>query len=220
MKLSIIKEQLPANSYLYYCFEAMKDLYGSLNWIYINKDEMDGDDVQVYERNFIISLVYKLSKQGLTLPGLINGEVAKSLDAASLEAKKEYLKIKRMRKSDYNPNSYYVFPDFLIHESHSSEEDTWTQQKQHIIIEAKTTYINSAYLFFLDFFKLNFYLGELNYENAVYIIVGTPISIINKYLSMYESQINYLKDNRLDSLFFFIQEQIDNEPQIYKLTKG
>lgn len=88
------------------------------------------------------------------------------------------------------------------------------------IIEAKTAYIDSSYPFFLDFFKLNFYLGELNYENAVYIIVGTPIPIINKYLSMYESQINYLKDNRLDSLFFFIQEQIDNEPQIYKLTKG
>lgn len=137
MILTKFNEQFPTNSYLYYCFEAMKDLYGSLNWISIHKEDMDDDDVQVYERNFIISLVYKLSKKGLTLPGLINGEVAKSLDAASMEAKKEYVKIKRMRKSDYNPNSYYVFPDFLIHESHSSEGDTWTQQNQHILLRQK-----------------------------------------------------------------------------------
>ena len=77
-----------------------------------------------------------LSKNGFTLPGLINGEVAKSLDAfAPTEIRKKYITLKRSQKQDYDPKSCYVFPDFLIDESHSLDKDSWNTKNQHIIME-------------------------------------------------------------------------------------
>ena len=186
IQLQQIRENLPDNSYLFYCFEAMKDLHKSLDWVCFHVEDMDDDDIQVYERNFIISLTTMLSKKGFTLPGLINGEVAKSLDAfAPTEVKDKYLKLKRSQKQDYNPKSCYVFPDFLIHESHSSEKDFWNIDNQHIIIEAKTNVITNKNAFFLDLFKLNAYLSYLHFENVIYLIVQTPISKITEL-----SQVN------------------------------
>ena len=220
LKLYSFDNPLPENTYLYYCFEAMKDLHNSLDWFCFHKEDMDEDDVQVYERNFIISLVSMLSKKnGFTLPGKINGEVAKSLDAlAPQEVKEQYKELKRRQTPSYNPKSCYIFPDFLIHENHSPEKETWTRENQHIIIEAKTSCNVNRDSFFLDFFKLNLYLSYLHFDNAIYLIVRTPISKIKKYLLEYEKQIKFLSEDRLDNLYFFVQEQIDEEPKIYKIT--
>lgn len=218
LKLKEYTKTFPSNTYLYYCFEAMKELHNSLDWICFHKEDMDDDDVQVYERNFIISLTTKLSEKGLKLPGMINGEVAKSLDAmAPREIKEKYKELKRIHKHSYNPKSCYVFPDFLIHESNSPDKETWTFENQHIIIEAKTNNIVENYAFYLDFFKLNTYLSYLNFENAIYLIVQTPISKINKYLIEYENDVGFLSQ-RIDNLYFFIQDKIDNEPKIYKIS--
>ena len=219
LKLKEYTDSFHDNTYLYYCFEAMKELHKSLDWICFHEEDMDDDDIQVYERNYIISLTTMLSRKGLTLPGLINGEVAKSLDAGSSKAKEEYVKIKRMKNQEYSPNSCYVFPDFLIHESHSKEQDTWTKENQHIIIEAKTKHIGDEQPFYLDFFKLNFYLKELNFESAIYIIVRTSVSDIQKYLSKYETGVDYLSNEAFDNLFFFVQENLKSEPKIYKLIR-
>ena len=212
---------LPENTYLYYCFEAMKDLHNSLDWICFHKEDMDEDDVQVYERNFIISLVSMLSKkEGFILPGKINGEVAKSLDAlAPRDAKEQYIELKRQQTPGYNPKSCYIFPDFLIHENQSPDKNTWTSTNQHIIIEAKTSCIININSFFLDLFKLNLYLSYLHFEKAIYLIVQTPVSRINNYLLEYEKQNKYICEEKLDNLYFFIQEHIDDEPKIYKMTK-
>lgn len=219
IKLKEYKEPLPDNTYLYYCFEAMGELHKSLDWICFHKEDMDEDDVQVYERNFIISLTSKLSKKGFRLPGMINGEVAKSLDAlAPVEIKSQYIEIKRHHKPNYNPKSCYIFPDFLIHENHSSDKDTWTPDNQHIIIEAKTNNIVDEHAFYLDLFKLNSYLSYLHFENAIYLILQTPISKINEYLIKYENKVGFLSE-RINDLYFFVQEQIDAEPKIYKISK-
>lgn len=217
-------ESLPNNSYLEYCFNAMKDLSDSIDWICFHEKDMDEDDIQVYERNYIISLTAKLaerkyeSNQKVSIPGLINGEVIKSLSACSQNAKDEYVKIKRMKNKEYSAGSYYVFPDFLIHESHSEDNNTWTPENQHIIIEAKTRQINDAYSFFMDFFKLNFYIHELHFKNAIYMIVRTPISQIEEYLKQYVEEVDYLHDEDLDKLLFFIQETLDSKPKIYKIN--
>lgn len=220
LKLYPFEKPLPESTYLYYCFEAMKDLHNSIDWFCFHKEDMDEDDVQVYERNFIISLVSMLSKKnGFNLPGKINGEVAKSLDAmAPQDVKDQYLELKRKQTSGYNPQSCYIFPDFLIHENHSPEKETWTRENQHIIIEAKTCCNVNVDSFFLDFFKLNLYLSYLHFENAIYLIVRTPISKIEKYLLEYEKRIKYLCEDKLENLYFFVQEQIDEEPKIYKIT--
>ena len=219
-KLQEFEESLPNDSYLYYCFEAMKDLYKSLDWVCFHKENMDDDDVQVYERNYIISLASMLSKKGLELPGLINGEVAKSLDTTSRETKEKYIELKRKQNPSYEPRSCYVFPDFLIHKSHSPNQDAWTIDNQHIIIEAKTAQIKDKYSFFGDYFKLNFYLDELHFEYAIYIIVQTPFSDICKYLSEYEDEIDFLSSERFSRMFFFIQEKIDCEPKIYRIINA
>ena len=219
-RLEQFNEQFPKNSYLFFCHEAMKELFNSLDWVCFHKEDMDEDDIHVYERNYIISLACMLSKmEGLELPGKINGEVAKSLDAlAPQDVKEEYLELKRRQTPDYNPKSCYIFPDLLIHENHSPERETWTRENQHVIIEAKTSCIGNINSFFLDFYKLNLYLSYLHFENAIYLIVRTPISTINKYLSEYEKQINYFSENILDNLYFFVQEQIDEEPKIFRIT--
>lgn len=219
IQLQPIHEKLPDNSYLYYCFEAMKELHKSLDWICFHEEDMDDDDIQVYERNFIISLTSQLSEKGYRLPGIINGEVAKSMDAlAPVEIKNQYIELKKHYKPNYNPKSCYVFPDFLIHESHSSDKDKWTEDKQHIIIEAKTSNIVDKYAFYLDLFKLNTYLSHLHFANAIYLIVRTPISKINNYLVNYEDDVKFFSD-KIDNLFFFVQENLKNEPKIYKLTR-
>lgn len=223
IKLIDINDPLPDNTYLYYCYEAMKTLHDSLDRVCFHKEDMDEDDVQVYERNFIISFVSMLSgKEGFRLPGIINGEIAKSIDAmAPLEIKEKYLELKRRQKANYNPKSCCIFPDFLIHESHSPERTTWTRDNQHIIIESKTNYIKDRYLFFLDFFKINLYLSFLNFDKAIYLIVQTPKSKIEEYLFEYEKneKLCFLCEERFDDLYFFIQEKIESEPQIYKITK-
>ncbi len=217
IRLQQIQEKLPDNSYLFYCFEAMKELQKSLDWVCFHVEDMDDDDIQVYERNFIISLTTMLSRKGFTLPGLVNGEVVKSLDAfAPEEIRNKYITLKRSQKQDYYPKSCYVFPDFLIHENHSSKKGSWTENNQHIIIEAKTSYITNENAFSLDLFKLNAYLSYLHFENAIYLIVQTPISKINKYLLDYLNQVKFLSE-RISNLYFFIQEKIDDEPKIYKI---
>lgn len=220
LNLYPIDNSLPENTYLDYCFKAMKELHNSLDWICFHKEDMDEDDIQVYERNFIISLASILSQmKGFKLPGKINGEVAKSIDAlAPQEVKEQYLELKRKQTPGYNPKSCYIFPDFLIHENHSPEKETWTCENQHIIIEAKTSCNININSFFLDFFKLNLYLSYLHFENAIYLIVRTPISKIEEYLLEYEKQNKYLCEDKLDNLYFFVQEQIDVEPKIYRIT--
>lgn len=219
IQLKEFNETLPDNSYLFYCFEAMKALHNSLDWICFHEEDMDDDDIQVYERNFVISLTSQLSEKGYRLPGLINGEVAKSMDAlAPVEIKNQYIELKRHYKSNYNPKSCYVFPDFLIHESHSSDKNKWTSDKQHIIIEAKTSNIVDKYAFYLDLFKLNTYLSYLHFANAIYLIVRTPISKINNYLVNYENDVKFFSD-KIDNLFFFVQEKLKSEPKIYKLIR-
>lgn len=218
LELKKFNEQLPPNSYLSCFHEAMKELFNYPNWICIPQEDMDDEDIQVYERNYIISLVNTLSKVGLKLPGIINGEVIKSLDAASDEVRNEYKRIKKDHDNKYSSNSCYVFPDLLIHEDHSLKKETWTTDNQHIIIEAKTSEIKDSYRFFLDFFKLNFYLHELHYENAVYLLLKTSVEKINRMLEQYMNKKYYQCDECFERLYFFVQEQIDKEPEIYKIT--
>ena len=213
----IEKNRFPKKTHLYYCYQAMLDLYKSIKWVCFREDALNDDNVQIYERNYIISLTSMLCKKSPKVSGIINGEVAKSLDSGSDEFKKEYVKIKKKINPKVEPSNY-IFPDFLIHESHSTERAEWTNEKQHIIIEAKTKILSDKKMFFLDFLKLNFYLGELNFENAIYIIVRTPLSTIKEYLSKYEKEVKYLHAERLESMYFFIQETLESEPKIYSIT--
>ncbi len=204
--------------YVYHSFNAMTEIADSMNWVMFTKDDDDIDEKaqKIYERNYIITLVATLCKGGYQIPGLMNGEVAKSLDIEGCEISNKYAEIKKMLKPDYKSKPKYVFPDFLIHESHNPQE--LIQSKQHFIIEAKTSPIDQKELFYLDFLKLNYYIKHLNYENAAYLIVNNKLATIQQYLDDYLREIGLYYDEIFRQLFFFIQDDIKSYPKLYKIV--
>ena len=203
-----------------------------------NKDDKDSERYKIYERNYIISLAsifaekrVNLSNSNVELHGYINGEVAKKLhlnhethkqtiqdkDRKYLE---KYIKIKQMFKEDYKAKEQiHVFPDFLIHDSNSFDSDKVSRETQHLIMEAKTTKITDEKYFWLDFLKLNFYIEKLQFDNAVYLIIGTPLSSINTYIQNYMNKIGVTCGDEIHRLFFIVQESLKSEPKLYQIKE-
>lgn len=212
-------EAIIDKNYVYFCFNAMKMISDSMSWVMNFKDDDSNvDDIsRIYERNYIITFVSKLSEAGFSKLDLIGGEVAKSFDVGlNQNYAKLYAKIKRGMNPNYNRTPSIVFPDFLIHKSHGKE--SINRSNQHFIIEAKTNVIEKKEYFYLDFLKLNFYLENLNYDNAAYLIINNKKSDIQSYLNGYTDELTYYYKGICENLYFFIQEEYNSEPQIYVLT--
>jgi len=234
MSNAVYKHLKPVNEgqikrciYLLSCFKSMKEIYISpqtiCNYKKENK-EVDGDEAQIYERNYIITLTIELVRMSCcqnshNLDGIINGEVLKRLSLSDSSVQKKYVNIRKALNSNYkgNKKEIYVLPDFLIHESHSFEEGKLDEKHQHLAMEAKTKTIKRKELFFLDLLKLNYYLDTLNFANVVYLLVGTSIKTIDDYLESYLKEVEYKSSKASKQLYFFIQEKLDAEPLIYKL---
>lgn len=223
-----------ANSYLRIAYETICNIHSDENYVCeLDVFDGDGDDdnkYKIYERNYIISLASKFSENKLrlsceNLPGYVNGEVAKKLKINEFDNKsylEKYIQIKRFKKASYKDREQiHVFPDFLIHDFNSFNLDSMNEKTQHLIMEAKTTKITkeNEYLFFLDFLKLNFYLDKLRFDNAIYLLLGTPISDISDYVQDYLSNIGLICKNKLDRLYFIVQEKIKSKPQLFILEK-
>ena len=214
-------------SYVFLCFESMKHICTSLNTICDykkDKFEISDDDSQIYERNYVISLAVELAKQQerldtVGLKGIINGEVAKKLSLARSSIRDEYVKIRKNIDKKYKgkKTEIFVLPDFLIHETHSYEENKLDEEHQHLAMEVKTKKIKRKEFFLLDMLKLNYYLETLKFANVVYMLVGTTIKTIDDYIGNYLKDVGYKCSKANDHLFFFIQEKLNSEPQIFKL---
>lgn len=202
-------------SYVYHCFNAMNEISKSMSWVMEIKDDDDIDDEvhRIYERNYIITLVETLCRGNYRIPEMISGEVAKDLFIEGSEFSEKYAEIKRKLKPDYKSKPKYVYPDFLIHNSHKRQDLT----NQHLIIEAKTSHIPQKEYFYLDFLKLVFYIKCLRYENAAYLIVNNNVSEILNYVNGYIEEYELFYDEIIPKLFFFIQEKIDSTPKMYML---
>ena len=224
---TITEGQIKRSIYLSSCFKAMKEIHNSPQTICNYKKvniEVDGDEAQIYERNYIITLTIELVRlschQNSPIPdGIINGEVLKKLSLSCSSVQKKYVKIRKALNSNYkgNKKEKYVLPDFLIHESHSIEERKMDDKHQHLAMEAKTKEIRRKELFFLDFLKLNYYLDTLNFADVVYLIVGTPIKTIDEYIGKYLKEVKYISAKASKHLYLFIQDKLESEPVIYKL---
>lgn len=201
-------------------------------------DEDDGDDdskYKIYERNYIITLASLFSDNNVkrnhnAITGSINGEVAKKLklpeynDTAYFE---KYIEKKALSEKKEKPCSsrkerkqVHVFPDFLIHEKNSFDPSNMSRNTQHLIMEAKTTKIKDEMKFWFDFLKLNFYIEKLQFDNAVYFILGTSLSNINTYIQNYmdDENVVYCGDE-INRLFFIVQEKLKNTPKLYQIKK-
>lgn len=230
-----------ANLYLKVAYDTICNIQKDKNYVCeltdIDDEDDDDDDskYKIYERNYIITLASLFSDNNVKrnhkeISGSINGEVAKKLkmseynDTAYFD---KYIAKKALSGKTGKPSSsskerkqVHVFPDFLIHENNSFELSNMSRKTQHLIMEAKTTEIKDEMKFWFDFLKLNFYIEKLQFDNAVYFILGTPLSNINTYIQNYmdDEKVVYCGDE-INRLFFIVQETIKNKPELYVIKR-
>lgn len=221
------------NMYLQKVYEAICDIHGHIECICYYKDEddeIDGSDFQIYERNYIINIASRFSNSN-TEKLLISGEVAKKLhltqDAQQRndEDKRylfKYIDIrKRMNNKYVVRDQIHVFPDFLIHDNLNFDIGKMSRKTQHLILEAKTAPITTAkeLYFSLDFLKLNFYIEKLQFDNAVYFMLGTKMKDINVFIQNYMDNEQLSCGDEINRLFFIIQETLKSDPKLYQIKK-
>ncbi len=203
------------------CFDAMYQLKSTPEVI----EDTEVTNPSIQERNYILSLVYKIGvedardvKQGndiflLSASGFfVNGETTKYLSFDDPVVKKtcEDLDFSITKKG------IQVIPDLVIHNSHNPKSAE-NKENQVLVIEAKTTRTLGRFAFMKDFFKLNAYLANLQFQKAVYLIVNTDEVKVDDMIEEYINSKYFLFEHCCDSLFFFIQESINSEPKVYKL---
>ena len=206
---------LDKSSYAAICFEAMKELSENS---YLVTDSESGDDKPILERNYILSMVFQMGKNAkddsdFGTNVFPSGENNKYIYSHLEEIKKTYHDL-------YEKDlviSFEVIPDLVIHTSHNPKSGKC--RSQFVAIEAKTTKNLGKVAFMRDLFKLNVYLCDLNYNNAIYLIVNTPKDKIEDLIRHYFNSSYFYKKYELGKLLFFIQENQKSPPAVYKLTE-
>ena len=204
---------LEEGSYVSMCFDAMRSLAG--RWYLVADSE--NEKATVLERNYVLSLVFQLGRMTnhnsefgtIFFP---SGENNKYIDNNLKEISETYKDLyeKELR------HSYEVIPDLVIHSSHDKRAKD--SNGQRVILEAKTTQALSKVAFFKDFFKLNVYLCSLNYDNAIYLIINTEKERIEELIKLYLRNNLFKVKEKLENLRFFIQENKDAPPCVYRLS--
>lgn len=208
--------ELDKNSYASLIFNAMQQL--SENWHLVTDSESD-DDKSVLERNYVISLVFQMGKNA---KGYLDyetnvfpsGENNKRICRSDDEIKYTY---NELYKKEF-PHRFVVIPDLVVHTSHNSNASR--SNGQYVAVEVKTAKKIEKRAFLKDFFKLNNYLCDLNYKNAIYLIVNIPLTRIENLIKQYFDNNYFYKKDKLENLLFFTQEGRTNFPTIYKLDEN
>lgn len=171
---------------------------------------------KIYERNVIINLAFQygsfLHDKLKNVPLLLSGEVVKEfiLDNSMIKQTYEFIKEEEM------PERIKVYPDFLIHTSHNSGFDI---EGQRLIMEAKSTTRLPYKDFNWDFFKLNLYVKYLNFNRAIYLIVGLDQEKVQKRINNYVENKLFLAEE-IEKLFFFIRKDVKSSVSVYKLKEN
>lgn len=208
--------------YVMICYDAMCQLRKAPNFISAletNENNIleDEDELtKIYERNYIISLSYKVGLINEDFNCLVNGETLKIIDTKTTkEITDAYKKLKGI-----NPETHIdkiqCFPDFIFHESNNP--NSIKIENQHLILEAKTSKNLSSKDFCKDFFKLNLYIEKLNFRNAVYLLINTRKSQVKKFINDYIKEYNFISTAE-GNIYFLIQEKISEEVMIYIFDK-
>ena len=174
----------------------------------------------ILERNYILSMVYNMGKADLlreetefafnSSSYIVGGETNKSVLVTDDKVEKTC----RGLKVAINNNKIEVIPDLVIHDSHNPEAGN-TGKGQYLILEAKTTKRLGEYYFMRDFFKLNLYLAEFHFHNAVFLLIKKSAKTIDDYIDTYKKKDFYCSDELKCKFRLFIQEK--DTPEIFKL---
>ena len=193
---------LDKDSYAAICFEAMMKLSENS---YLVTDSESGDDKPILERNYVLSMVFQMGKNtkedsNFGTNVFPSGENNKNIKIYLDEIKSTY-------KDLYEKElltSFEVIPDLVIHTSHNPQSGY--SNSQFVAIEAKTTKNLGKIAFMRDLFKLNVYLCDLNYNNAIYLIVNTPNDKIENLIRHYFNNSYFCKKYELGKLFFLFRK--------------
>lgn len=204
------------SEYVKKCFTAMRMLAANPNIVRNTED----DNSPTLERNYILSMVYQIGKSDFLRENtdivfgsssyFVGGEDNKLIPILDESAKKTS---KDLHFADKG-NKIEVLPDLIIHNSHSPKAGN-TGKGQYLALEAKTTKLLGQHYFNRDFFKLNLYLDNLHFQNAVYLVINKSVSTIDNYIGTYIANNYYQYYDTKSKLRFFIQE--NDVPEMYKL---
>lgn len=216
VRLKCIEYDSISSIYLKTVIDAIKDIKSEV--ISQQIELSDGNNkLKVYERNVVISIAYEIGKTygaGASICNniqLINGEVLKRINIPELSTNYNRITGKNLRE-DTNIN---IIPDFLIHQSHDCS--SIDGDCQYLIMEAKSQKYLSRKHFNWDLFKLNLYIDKLNYDVAVYLIIGKTYKSIERFLIKYV-QSGFFISVKISKLFFLIKQDINESPlEIYQV---
>ena len=192
------------------CFQIMKYLQEHKYLVFTEEGE-------VSEQNYMISFAYLLGCELKDKEHLYGGELKKILSVCHNE--KIIALAKRIKRS-CNDDIVKAKPDFVIHKC--LEREKLHPVHQCFIVETKTSKGLSQDDFSWDIFKLHGYISQLNYKDAVYIIINSDKSIVenklNKYIDEYVVDLNsWLEEAKKGRLLFFIQKDKDSVPETFQV---
>lgn len=221
--IKYLTELEPIDFYVQICYDAMCQLKKDPNFVSAleindNNDYLEYKDelTKIYERNYIISLAYKVGQRNVSCEDfncLVNGETLKIIDSETTKNITDAWK----KLKDLHPGTYIdkiqCYPDFVFHKSNNC--DSKDSEKQHLILEAKTTKSLTLKDFCKDFFKLNLYIDKLHYRNAVYLLINTEKSKVEDFIDVYIKEYGFIS-NAKGKIYFLVQENMDSEIEILK----
>jgi hypothetical protein len=199
----------------------MNKVSKSVGAVIVRMDNNAPLNIAINERNYVIYLSYILGSLKGGLIGkykkvfrtdFLNGEVYKQMelvvDGEAKTAYENFIKLKNEKQlhncfEKIESRDYVnVRPDFVIHSDHKKEYEYWGQK---LIVEAKTTKKIDEIDFCWDLLKLNVYINEFCFQNAIYMLVNTTKDEIEKMLKFYNEKINYYAHD-INKLWFYIQK--------------
>lgn len=188
--------------------------------IIVRMDRKDPLNIAINERNYVIYLSYILGSlkggvigkyKKVLRTDFLNGEIYKQIKSvANGDAKIAYDNFDKLKNEKHTHNCVdriesrdyiNVRPDFVIHTDHKNEYEFGGQK---LIVEAKTTKDIDEIDFCWDFLKLNVYINEFCFQNAIYILVNSNKDIIERLLKVYKEKVNYFAHD-INKLWFFVQ---------------
>lgn len=193
------------NLYAETCLEVMNHIYSNINFV------MDEDET-ISEQNYMMTFAYLLGCKLKDENQLVGGEKEKVLHY--LSSIQEVVSLRERLKR--TGSVITVKPDLVIHDSHNLQNMNRNNQK--MVIEAKTSKSLSCDSFCWDLVKLYAYVKELEYNCAVYLIIGQEEDQINHLLGKYEKN-NLPNDEDLERILLFVQQDVKSWPSVYKLKR-
>ncbi len=202
-------------SYVSLCFDAITQL--SENRYLITNTESDNE--VILERNYILAMVFLMGKktkddESFGTNVFPSGENNKYICDNLNDIKETYNNL----HSKELKGKFKVIPDLVIHTSHNPKSQY--SKSQYVALEAKTTKQLGKVAFYRDLFKLNVYLCDLSYKDVVYLIVNTEKKKIEDLISQYFSNNYFYNKDKLNNIWFFIQENGESSPYAYKLCEN